>query len=91
MWIMWITWWINKKSVENTSFFHKKSSVCKIKIYQHLFPEEMVEKNVDNVDNYFSSSSSPMVTTFPAPIVINRSSCIHFFRTKSSIDLKSGR
>ena len=50
-----------------------------------------VDKCVDNVDNYFSSSSSPMVTTFPAPIVINRSSCIHFFRTKSSIDLKSGR
>ena len=77
----------------NEFFSKEKNPILhfKIKIYPHLFPEEMVEKNVDNVDNYFSSSSSPMVTTFPAPIVINRSSCIHFFRTKSSIDLKSGR
>jgi hypothetical protein len=34
---------------------------------------------------------SPISTTFPAPIVINRSSCTHFFNKNFSISSKDGK
>lgn len=53
------------------------------KKYPHLFEEDFPQKNVDNVDNYFFNRFSPIFTTSPAPIVINRSPLMQFFRTKS--------
>ena len=53
------------------------------KKYPHLFEEDFPQKNVDNVDNYFFNRFSPIFTTSPAPIVINRSPRMQFFRTKS--------
>ena len=35
--------------------------------------------SVDNVDNYFFISSFPIESTFPAPIVINKSFFLQFF------------
>lgn len=39
-----------------------------------------VHKHVDNVDNYFPRRCSPIFTTSPAPIVINRSPCAQLFK-----------
>lgn len=53
------------------------------KKYPHLFERNFPQKNVDVVDNYFFSRFSPIFTTSPAPIVINRSPLMQFFRMKS--------
>ena len=50
-----------------------------------------VHKHVDNVDNYFPRRCSPMFTTSPAPIVINRSPCAQLFKRKLSISSKVGK
>src|SRR5699024_4752528 len=58
----------------------------------HMFyTEKNVYKHVDNVDNYLPRSCSPIFTTSPAPIVINRSPCVQFFRRKFSISSKVGK
>ena len=44
--------------------------------------------NVDNVDNYCLSRSSPTFEISPAPIVINRSPFILFFNKNFSISKK---
>lgn len=46
---------------------------------------KIVDKVVDNVDNYFLSIFSPTVTMFPAPIVINISPLVQLLTKKSSI------
>ena len=48
-------------------------------------------KIVDYVDNSYFKRSSPIFTTFPAPIVINKSPFIHFSLKKSSISAKEGK
>ena len=47
--------------------------------------------NVDNVDNYLPRSDSPISTTFPAPIVINKSPFIQFSNKNFSISSKEGK
>ena len=37
------------------------------------YQNKIVDKIVDNVDNYIPNSDSPIFTTSPAPIVINKS------------------
>lgn len=43
----------------------------------------IVDKVVDNVDNYKPSKDSPIETTSPAPIVINKSPLVQFSSKKS--------
>lgn len=50
-----------------------------------------VHKHVDNVDNYFPRRCSPIFTTSPAPIVINKSPCAQLFKRKLSISSKVGK
>lgn len=40
---------------------------------------------VDNVDNYLFINEFPIESTFPAPIVINKSSFLQFFKINFSI------
>lgn len=61
----------------------KKISTSREKI---IFP-----KFVDIVDSYFSSRLSPILTTSPAPIVINKSPFMQFFNKNFSISSKEGR
>mgnify|MGYP000938405176 CR=1 FL=1 len=54
--------------------------------------ENFVDKKiVETVDNSYFRSASPMFTTSPAPIVINKSPWIHFSETKFSISSKLGK
>lgn len=46
---------------------------------------------VDNVDSYRPSRVSPIFTTSPAPIVINRSPFMQFSNRKFSISSKLGK
>ena len=57
----------------------------------HAFEVQNVNKRVDNVDNYFPRSVSPIFTTFPAPIVINKSPGEQLFNKKFSISVKEGK
>ncbi len=45
-------------------------------------------ESVDIVDDYFCRRFSPIFTTFPAPIVINKSSSIQFFNKNFSMSSK---
>ena len=47
--------------------------------------------SVDNVDNYLPKIDSPISTTFPAPIVINRSPFTQFFNKNFSISSNEGK
>lgn len=58
------------------------------KKYPHPFLTFWSQKNVDNVDNQMPSRFSPIFTTSPAPIVINKSPSIQFFNKKFSISSK---
>ncbi len=49
--------YVNRMSTKKSTCFHEKN----------------VNKHVDNVDNYCPSRDSPIFTTSPAPIVINKS------------------
>jgi hypothetical protein len=49
---------------------------------------KIVDKVVDNVDNYIPKRLSPIFTTSPAPIVINRSPLVQFNNKKFSISSK---
>ena len=51
------------------------------KKYPHFFWLSFPQKNVDIVDNYFFSRFSPILTTSPAPIVINKSPLMQFSKT----------
>lgn len=53
------------------------------------FKEKNHIKYVDNVDNHCFKRSSPMFTTSPAPIVINKSLGRQFSKINFSICLKS--
>lgn len=58
---------------------HVREQGIKRKKYPHFFARCPAEKNVDFVDDYFFKSISPMFTTSPAPIVINKSPFMQFF------------
>ena len=45
----------------------------------------IVYKSVDNVDNYLFTSEFPIESTFPAPIVINRSFFLQFSKINFSM------
>ena len=47
--------------------------------------------SVDSVHNYYFNRFSPILTTSPAPIVINKSSFVQFSKRKFSMASKEGR
>jgi hypothetical protein len=49
------------------------------------YQKGIVDKIVDNVDNYIPNKDSPIFTMSPAPIVINKSPLVHFSNKKFSI------
>ena len=57
----------------------------------HFLGDKIPQKDVDNVDNYIPSKASPISTTFPAPIVINKSPFTQFFNKNFSISSKEGK
>ena len=60
-------------------------------IYPQPYLFILVDKVVDKVDNYLLSNDSPMDTTSPAPIVINKSPFVHFSNKKFWISSKLGK
>ena len=59
--------------------------------YLHFFVDNKNVENVESVDNFYLRRFSPMFTTSPAPIVINKSPWITLSRTKFSMASKLGR
>lgn len=53
--------------------------------YPQTYQKKIVDKIVDNVDNYMPNRDSPTFTMSPAPIVINKSPLVHFSNIKFSI------
>lgn len=47
--------------------------------------------SVDSVYNYYFNRFSPILTTSPAPIVINKSSFVQFSKRNFSISSKEGK
>lgn len=62
-----------RRRAAGSSIFHKK--------YPHCYPQQKERDNVDIVDNYFFNRFSPILTTSPAPIVINKSPLVQFSNT----------
>ena len=79
-----------RKSTSNKGC-ENRQTILKIKNYPHYLSPENANKNVDKVDNYSPSSSFPINTTSPAPIVINMSPSIQFSKIKFSISSKEGK
>ncbi len=61
------------------------------KKYPQFSCEVIRKKVVDNVENFYPSRFSPIFTTSPAPIVINKSPLIQFSNKKFSISSKEGK
>ncbi|EDR96867.1 hypothetical protein ANACAC_02572 [Anaerostipes caccae L1-92] len=78
MWKLWITW-ISKWNPQKDKPHFKNLDVEKIKKNPQEKLYTIVYNPVDNVDNYFLTNSLPIESTFPAPIVINKSFFLHFF------------
>ena len=102
MWKMWITLRIKLSATNKNLDFTGKMrylwnlavELCQVGYAQknpHARHVWNVHKHVDNVDNYFPRRCSPMFTTSPAPIVINRSPCAQLFKRKLSISSKVGK
>ena len=87
LWIMWINFENplqdrekSKKIIHITMAKYPQRKNCRILFY-----------NVESVDNYFPSKFSPIFSTSPAPIVINRSPFMQFSSKKFSISSKVGK
>lgn len=87
MWIMWIMWIIKLKIRESASYVYF-ANVEKGKRNPQNYLYINVYNTVDNVDNYLFINEFPIESTFPAPIVINRSFFLHFLRINFSISSK---
>lgn len=80
---MWIKMGKSKNNMKNGVYISNKKSTQKIGDHPFCC--------VDKVDNYLERSASPISTTFPAPMVINKSPFIHFFDKNFSISSKEGK
>ncbi len=76
----WWTLWIKSEK-------HQRSVIIRIK-YPHSFAKEIMQKIVDIVYIYMPKRFSPIFTTSPAPIVINKSLGIQLTKRKFSISSK---
>ena len=63
----------------------------KNKKYPHFQTHIKRLESVDIVENYIPKRFSPILSTSPAPIVINRSPLIQFCNKKFSISSKEGK
>lgn len=75
-----------RESAENISIFCVNFFIhypCNRKKNPQPGYQLIVDKVVDNVDNYKPSKDSPIETTSPAPIVINKSPLVQFSSKKS--------
>ena len=99
MWIVWITGQVKKEKKgicrENAHFMRKGENPlysCRKSGFAQRNPQPVtksaVDKAVDNVDNYCCRKFSPIFTTSPAPIVINRSPLVQLCIKKFSISEK---
>ena len=91
MWKVWKRTLYNPKICKNKGDFNEKIIHTITKKYPHFSSEVIRNKNVDIVENYFPMRFSPIFTTSPAPIVINKSPLIHFSNKKFSISSKDGK
>lgn len=62
--------WITKNKIQ---IYEENQGFQREKVIPNLFHSRSGDKIGDNVDNYYFRSDSPIFTTFPAPIVINKS------------------
>ncbi len=58
------------------------------KNYPQTIVDNFQQSFVDNVNNFYLIKDSPIFTTSPAPMVINKSPLIHFSDKKFSISSK---
>lgn len=79
LWKQWIMWIEQKNRGKMQVWINKISTP-----FIH-------KKSVDIVDNYCPRRDSPMFTTSPAPIVINRSPGMQFSSIKFSMASKVGK
>lgn len=79
------------KNVKNTltSHLQRFTSVEKGKRNPQNYLYTNVHNPVDNVDNYLFVNAFPIESTFPAPIVINKSFFLHFFKINFSMSSNS--
>lgn len=77
-------------NVDKSYKIRQNQGLCNVK-NPHSSEDKIPRRNVDNVDNYKPSKVSPISTTFPAPIVINRSPFTQFFNKNFSISSKDGK
>ena len=88
---MWKKENINEKILENKGDFYDRFIHILTKKYPQFSSEVIRQKIVDIVENYLPIKFSPIFTTSPAPIVINKSPLIHFSNKKFSISSKDGK
>ena len=88
---MWKKENINEKILENKGDFYDRIIHILTKKYPQFSSEVIRQKIVDIVENYLPIKFSPIFTTSPAPIVINKSPLIHFSNKKFSISSKDGK
>ena len=88
---MWKQENINEKILENKGDFYDRFIHILTKKYPQFSSEVIRQKIVDIVENYLPIKFSPIFTTSPAPIVINKSPLIHFSNKKFSISSKDGK
>ncbi len=62
-----------------------------LKDIHRVIPTRNRDKTVDIVDNYLLSKFSPIFTTSPAPMVINKSPLVQFSNRYFSIAPKEGK
>lgn len=96
MWIMWIMWINKENEKQRRNFGCPRQEMTKF--YPHeikKYPQAEIgiaeSGLVDNVENYIPSRFSPIFSTSPAPIVINRSPFMQFSSKNFSISLKVGK
>ena len=84
----------NQKKPENTEKIRnleKDGKICENKRNPHLKVDVFNNQMWITWISYLERRFSPIFTTFPAPIVINKSPFIHFFCKKDSISSKLGK
>lgn len=84
LWIMWIT--CKEGTIPRSKAYKQATPTFEIeKNNPQSYLKKIVDKIVDNVDNYIPNNDSPIETTSPAPIVINKSPLVQFCNKKFSI------
>ena len=75
----------------NTAILFSEKFPQEKKRYPQILNSNFRKASVDNVDNYFPRRFSPIFSTSPAPMVINKSPFMQFSKRKFSISSKVGK